>query len=154
MVQIIGIAIAYFITGLLSLQLAIPPGYTAPVWPAAGIALAGILLFGNRVWPGIFLGSLFVNIFTSFDPASVSTILSSLLVPASIGAGAVLQALFGAFLIRRFAGFPTSLNNLPNVFRIMVLGGPVACLVNGSVGVTSLVLELAQYLEKVEVVYG
>ena len=149
MVKIIGIALAYFITGLLSLQLAIPPGYAAPVWPAAGFALGGILLFGNRVWPGIFLGSLFVNLFTSFDPASVSTILSSLLVPASIGAGAVLQALFGAFLIRRFAGFPTSLTNLPNVFRIMVLGGPVACLVNGSVGVTSLVLADILSLENI-----
>lgn len=138
--KIIGIAFTYVVTGLLSLQLAIPPGYAAPVWPAAGIALAFVLLYGNRVWPGIFLGSFCVNILTSFDPGSITTILTSLFIPICIGSGAVLQALFGAFLIRRFAGFPTSLSNLINVFRIMVLGGPVACLVNSTLGVTSLVV--------------
>ncbi len=140
MVKIIGIAFAYFVIGLFSLQLAIPPGYAAPVWPAAGVALAVILLYGNRVWPGIFLGSFFVNIFTSFDPATVNTIFSSLFVPVSIAAGAVIQALFSAFLIHRFAGFPTTLDNLSNVFRIMALGGPVGCLINASVGVTILLL--------------
>ena len=39
----IGLAAAYFVAGKLALLLAIPPGYASPVWPSAGIALAGLL---------------------------------------------------------------------------------------------------------------
>lgn len=33
-----------------------------PVWPPAGIALAVILVFGYRFWPGILLGALVFSI--------------------------------------------------------------------------------------------
>ncbi|NIQ04101.1 MAG: hypothetical protein GWM98_30140, partial [Nitrospinaceae bacterium] len=48
----------YFIAGWLGTQWALPPGYATAVFPASGIALAGILGWGYRVWPGILLGSL------------------------------------------------------------------------------------------------
>jgi len=47
---------AYFAAGKIALLLAIPPGYAAAVWPSAGIALAGVLLCGSGVAPGIWLG--------------------------------------------------------------------------------------------------
>ena len=62
-----GLAIAYIMAGKLALLLAIPPGYATAIWPAAGVALAAILLFGYRVAPGVILGSFVVNIGTSFD---------------------------------------------------------------------------------------
>ena len=52
-----GIAAAYFLFARMALLLPIYPGQASPVWPAAGIALSGVLLFGQRIWPGIFLGS-------------------------------------------------------------------------------------------------
>ena len=58
---LVGLTIAYALAGLLALQLAIPPGYVSPLYPAAGIALAAVLIHGNRVWPGIFIGSLIIN---------------------------------------------------------------------------------------------
>ena len=65
--EIFGVAAVYAIAGRLALLMAIPPGYAAAVWPAAGIALAGVLLFGYRVWPGVVLGSFLVNIWTGLD---------------------------------------------------------------------------------------
>ena len=62
LVRILALAAAYYGAGKLSMLLAIPPGYTAPVWPPAGIALVGILLFGYRVWPGILIGVILVNL--------------------------------------------------------------------------------------------
>ena len=138
--QIGGLALTYFVTGKLSLFLANPPGSETTVWPAAGIALTAILLLGRRVWPGILIGSFFVNIWTSFDPAHPAAILGSLAFPTGVAAGATLQALAGAYLIQRLAGFPNLLDRIQNIFKMMVLGGPVSCLLGATIGVTSMML--------------
>ena len=139
-VGIFGLALAYFATGKLALLLAIPPGYATAVWPASGVALAGVLLFGHRVWPGILLGSFLVNIATSLDSSGALALARSLALPAVIGLGAALQGVVGAFLIRRFSAFPLSIEKVPDVFRILGLGGPVACLIGALTGATSLTL--------------
>src|SRR2546422_767345 len=89
----LGLAAAYFVCGRLALLLAIPPGYATAVWPAAGVALAGVILFGNRVWPGILLGSFLVNVWTSLDSGSVPVVLKSVALAASLGLGASIHAL-------------------------------------------------------------
>src|SRR5213592_1986932 len=94
-------AAIYFVTGKLALFLAIPPGYATAVWPAAGLALGCLLLFGDRVWPGVVIGSFLVNFWTSLDTASFGAIMRSVAVPALIGTGAALQASAGTFLVRR-----------------------------------------------------
>lgn len=134
------LAVAYLVAGKLALLLAIPPGFATAVWPAAGIALAACLAWGNRVWPGIFLGSLLVNLGTGFDPSSTAALLHSLAVPAIIAAGACLQALCGALLVRRLVGFPLSLNRLPSISLLLFLGGPCSCLIGATLGVTTLQL--------------
>ncbi|MBU0985867.1 MAG: PAS domain S-box protein [Proteobacteria bacterium] len=136
--KVSGLTAAYFVAGKLSLLLAIPPGYATAVWPPAGIALVGILLFGNRVWPGVFLGSFLINILTPFDATHAVAKLTSLALPAGIAFGAVLQALAGAALIRRFAGFPISFDRVQDILKVMFLGGPLSCLVNATIGVASL----------------
>ena len=56
------LAAAYFVAARISLVFAIPPGYATAVWPPSGIALAAALLFGRRVWPGIWIGATLANI--------------------------------------------------------------------------------------------
>src|SRR5712692_4425595 len=60
--QVTLIAVAYFVAARLSLAVAIPPGYATAVWPPSGIALAAVLLLGNRIWLGIWLGASLVNV--------------------------------------------------------------------------------------------
>ena len=55
-------ALVYFFSGKLGFALAIDPGNVTAVFPPSGIALGALLIFGLRVWPGIFLGSFFLNI--------------------------------------------------------------------------------------------
>ncbi len=138
--EVLGLAAAYFATAKISLLLAIPPGYATAVWPPAGIALAMVLLFGNRIWPGVWLGSFLANVPTSFDASSSTTLFLSLLLPTGIALGAALQAVFGAALIRRYAGGPNSLVDEHSVIKFLILGGPVGSLVNCSVGVGCLLL--------------
>jgi PAS domain S-box-containing protein len=110
------------------------------VWPASGIALAGTLLFGYRVWPGILVGSFLINLRTSLDITSTAAILSTTALAASIGMGASLQAIAGAFLIRRFTQYPSAFVEARDIIKFLLLGGPVSCLVNATWGVTSLLL--------------
>src|SRR4249920_1262397 len=90
------LAVVYFAAAKVSLLLAIPPGYATTVWPPSGIALAAVLMLGNRVWPGIWIGAALVNF----------TVNPSLLLAALIGCGNTLEALVGATLIRRYIGVP------------------------------------------------
>ena len=72
-VPILTMAAAYAVAGWLALWLAIPPGYATAIWPASGLALAGVLMSGSWVWPGIWLGSFLVNIWTAFDSTTRPT---------------------------------------------------------------------------------
>ena len=66
------LAAGYFATAKLALLAAIPPGYATAVWPPSGIALAALLLLGNRVLPGVWLGAALVNISVQSSPCSNS----------------------------------------------------------------------------------
>ncbi len=129
---------AYYIAGRLSLTLAIPPGYATAVWPPAGIALAAVLLCGNRVWPGIWLGSFMVNVWTQLDVSSPVAMLQSLPLPGLLAIGATSQGLAGAWLIKRFVGYHNILEQEFDVVRLLALGGPLACLIAASVGIGGL----------------
>lgn len=98
------LAIGYFGTGILGLLLAVPPGYASPVWPASGIALAGLLLWDSRAWPGIWLGSFFVNVWAAYTTTQAMPAFTSFAVAASIALGSTLQALLTAHLLQRWIG--------------------------------------------------
>src|SRR5947209_3435341 len=130
-------AAIYFVAGKLALLLAIPPGYATAVWPAAGLALGCILLFGNRAWPGVIIGSFLVNFWTSLDTAAFGAIVESVAVPAVIGGAAALQALAAAFLLRRFVGIQTALATEKEVARFSLVAS-ASCLITPTFAVTTL----------------
>src|SRR5437764_1968556 len=137
LVSMAATAAIYFAAGKLALLLAIPPGYATAVWPAAGLALGCILLFGNRAWPGVIIGSFLVNFWTLLDTATFGAIVKSVAVPAFIGGAAALQALAGAFLVRRFVGVRTALATEKEVARFSLVAS-ASCLITSTVGVTTL----------------
>ena len=132
------VAVAYAVAAWLGLWLAIPPGYATALGPAAGVALAGVLIGGARVWPGIWLGSFVANLWTAWDTSHAAALLTSVVVPTSIGAGATAQALVGAALVRRWVGWPSSLTQVRDIGAFLLLGGPLSCLVSATGGVTTL----------------
>ncbi|HEX2012026.1 MAG TPA: MASE1 domain-containing protein, partial [Roseateles sp.] len=138
LLAVLALAAAYAVIGRLGLLLAIPPGYATAAWPPSGIALAALLLWGSRLWPGVLLGSMLVNLLTSGDFGTAEAALSSGLGATSIGLGAALQAMAGAYLIRRLVGYSNFLTQEVDVVRVLALGGPVACVINATVGVTTL----------------
>src|SRR5437667_12503808 len=92
LVQIAIVCLAYVVAGKLGqATTSIRSSNLGPVWPAYGIALAALLLYGYRVWIGIAAAAFLV------------AFLSSVPHVAAVGqaAGATLAALTGAFLLRR-----------------------------------------------------
>jgi len=137
LLRCLGLAAVYFVTGKLGLLMAIPPGYATVVWPPSGIALAALIMYGWRLWPGVVLGSFAVNIATGIDPAGEITA-RSLFIPLSIAFGAGFQALLGAILVRRYVGDPLELIRERDVIKFFLIAGPLVCMVNSSVGAATL----------------
>jgi PAS domain S-box-containing protein len=137
--QIIGLAIAYAITGKLGTFLAIPPGYATAIWPPSGIALAAILIYGCRIWPGIFIGAFLVNFSNAVVTGSLAEIFASVAITLAMCCGASLQAVAGDYLVRRYAGFPNSLTHEKEVLLFFLFGGILSTLVNSTIAVSALV---------------
>ena len=128
--QIALLAAAYLGVAIVGLTFAIPPGNATAVWPASGVALAAVVLLGNRVWPGVWLGALLAN----------STTTVSLAGAAAIATGNTLEALLAAWLYRRFlrsAGEP--FQRVEEAFVFAAAAG-AASTVGATVGGATLVL--------------
>lgn len=130
------VALAFFITGKLSTFLAVPPGYATAIWPPSGIALASILILGYRIWPGIMLGSMLVNMHTLLAASAVASP-SALQIVVAISLGSTLQALVGAYLVYRFGDYPNALSKEKEVFKFFFLGA-VSALVSATISVSCL----------------
>jgi integral membrane sensor domain MASE1 len=122
------------------LALAMPPEKKATaVWLPSGIALAALLLAGDRVWPGVWLGAFLANVWDVADPGRSISLATHLVVSCSIATGSTLQALVGTFLLRRCVGREPPLERSQSVFRFLGIA-PLMCLIGSTIGVTALVL--------------
>ncbi|HLW80918.1 MAG TPA: MASE1 domain-containing protein [Candidatus Acidoferrales bacterium] len=124
------LAAVYFGAAKLGLKFAfVNPSATA-VWAPTGIALAGLLIFGVRVWPGIFLGAFFANLTTA------GTVLTSL----GIATGNTLEGVVGCYLVNRFAHGHRAFERAQDIFRFTFLAGMVSTAISATIGVTTLSL--------------
>ncbi len=134
-VLIPALALSYCLAGLLSLLLAIPPGFATPVWPAAGIALAATLIYGYRILPGVFIGSLITNLILQwYGGASLLLSVAPYTISCLIALGATLQSAAGVFLIRKLVILPTRMEKEADIFSVLFFGGACACLINSFIG--------------------
>ncbi len=124
------LAVLYFCAGSFGLSLAQVHPSASAVWPPSGIALAAILLWGYRLWPGIFLGAFAVNL------AAAGSIFTAL----SIGAGNSLEAILGATLVFRFANGPKAFEQTKTILKFILLAVILSTAVGAVFGVTSLTL--------------
>ncbi len=133
------VAVLYLIAGKLALLLAIPPGYATAIWPAAGVALALLLLNGYHLWPGVLLGSFFVNIdLAGFQNEAWGDFYPTLWLPLVISIGASVQAVVGVWLLKRFVGYPFELDTVQSVWRFILYGCGIGCIPGATVGASAL----------------
>jgi signal transduction histidine kinase len=137
--QILALAAIYFAAGKSGLSLAFGNASVSAVWPPTGIALAALLLWGQRLWPGIFLGAFVVNITTQ---ASVATSFGIEVVATSFGiaVGNTLEAALAAHLVLRFAGGLKVFERAHTIFIYVLLAAILSTTLSATFGVTSLCL--------------
>jgi diguanylate cyclase (GGDEF)-like protein len=119
---------AYFAAAKAGLAFAFSNQSVTSIWPATGIALAAVLLWGYRVWPAVAVGAFLANLTTAGPVAS----------DLAIAAGNTLEAVFGAFLLSRVAGFRPSLERVRDVVSLVVFAGLLSTAISATIGVTSL----------------
>jgi diguanylate cyclase (GGDEF)-like protein/PAS domain S-box-containing protein len=122
-------AATYWALGYAGLSLgAALNAFASTIWPASGLALAVLLLFGTRYWPAVFIGALLVNAQAG----------ASLPVAALIGVGNSAEALLAASLVRRFVGHEFRLDRVRDVVGLVLLGAIVATLAGATIGTMAL----------------
>ena len=124
----LGLAAVYVLSARLGLAFDPVSGFATVIWPPTGISLAALLLLGNRVAPGIFIGAFVANFVTGAPPA----------VALGIAVGNTGEALIGAVLLRRVPGFSVTLERVTSVVGLIVLSAILSTLVSATVGVVSL----------------
>jgi len=122
------LATVYFAVAKLGFVAAVAHGVVSSAWPPSGVALAALLLWGPRYWPGITIGAFLVNASSGVPLAGA----------AGLGVGNTLEAVAGVLLLRRVAGFEPSLARLRDVLALALLAAPLATTLSATVGVTSL----------------
>jgi signal transduction histidine kinase/integral membrane sensor domain MASE1/CheY-like chemotaxis protein len=128
LLRVAAIAAAYYVSARLGFTLAFVAEQVTTVWPPTGISLAALLLFGNRVWPGVLIGALLANLTTNAPPA----------VAAAIAAGNTLEAMAGAWMLRRWVGFDNALERIRDVLGLGVLAAAASTTVSATIGATAL----------------
>ena len=124
------VAIVYFAGAELGLSLAALHSNVTPVWPPSGIAIASLLIFGRRVWPGIFIGALAANLPTNIP------VFSSF----GIAVGNTLEALVAYWLLQGSKRWKGSLESVSSVLTFVVYAALLATLVSATIGSVSLCL--------------
>ncbi|MEV1026033.1 MASE1 domain-containing protein [Streptomyces sp. NPDC050264] len=121
----LAVAACYYVAGRLGLlgRVVVEGVVVTPIWPPTGVAVAALLVYGVRVWPGIALGSLLV--IASLTTPQIGTLLTV--------AGNTIGPLCAMWLLRR-VGFRLDISRLRDGLAL-VFGGLGAMLVSSTAGV-------------------
>jgi len=123
------LAAFYFVGGLLGKEGAFASGAFPLVWPPAGIALAAILLFGPRYWPGVLLGA---GLFAMVNglPLGFLTLGTAF--------GNVIGALVCAYLLEKVVGFDARMERVRDISGLVGLACLLGTTVNAAFNSVSL----------------
>ena len=122
------LALAYFICGKLGLAIPYVGTHITLIWLPTGIAVAALLRWGYRYWPGIFLGALLTNFTIDAHPV----------LALSIALGNTLAPLLTVYLLRRLK-FHSALDRVSDIM-LLTCAAALGMLVSAGMGTSSLAL--------------
>ena len=128
LLKVSGLAIAYWATSKIGLHYTATGPTVSAVWLPAGVALAGLLLFGLRAWPGVMLGAYLVSY-----QASPIIFIGGMF-------GKTLGAWLSARLLQRLVGFDNQIDRLRNVLSFLLLGVSVSSVLTAATSVSTMCL--------------
>jgi signal transduction histidine kinase len=126
--QAAGLAAVYVAGAKLGLMLDAVSGFATVVWPPTGISLAALLLFGNRLGPGVAAGAFLANWWTG----------APIPIACGIALGNTLEAILGAMALKQLARFRSPPDRLRDVLALIGLAAIISTTVSATMGVISL----------------
>ena len=129
-IELIALAVAYFVLAKLGLTLASLHPSASPIWPPSGLALAAFLLWGNRVWAAVAVGAFMAN----------ATTFGSTVTSLAIAAGNTTEAFVTAWLLKTWSDGVNTFRTPAGVAKFAGLALAPGTMVSATVGVGSLVL--------------
>lgn len=120
----------YFVGGLLGKKASFLSGSVVLVWPPAGIALAAILLFGYRFWPGVALGAVLFSAMNG-TPLGFFTL--------GTAVGNTMGAIICTYLLKRISAFNNAMERTRDVTFYIALVCFLGTTVNAVFNVVGLV---------------
>ena len=123
------LAAVYYVAAKLGLKLSLVHRNITPLWPPTGIAVAALLVFGRRLWPGVAIGAFLVNL------------------PISTNAGAALATAAGntiapllAVTLLHLVGFRRRIDRWRDALAIVFLAALFAMTISATIGTLTLVV--------------
>lgn len=107
------------------------------LWPAAGLAIAAVLVYGEKILFGVFIGAFLVNIrFSNFMVSApvFDIILNSIVVSA----GAILNPYIVSVIFKIFGLRVHKLQDYKEIFGVLFIGGILGSVITSTVGSLSL----------------
>jgi signal transduction histidine kinase len=120
------LAVVYVCLAKLGLMMGAVSGFATLVWPATGVALAGLVKRGTHLWPGVAIGAFVTNVWVG----------APLPVALGIACGNTLEALLGAWALQRIGG--GKLTRLRHMVGLILAAAAGSTLVSAAFGVGSL----------------
>ncbi len=123
--QVVCLAVAVYLVGRLGRVSILSSGEVVSFWSCAGIALAGVLFFGNRIWPGAWLGSFLLEMTVPLKGPGANTGDVPLLFAAIVATGSVLHAVAAGWVIKRVLDKVPALDSVAEAFAVLGLGAVI-----------------------------
>jgi PAS domain S-box-containing protein len=129
---LVALALAYWAAAWIGLQHSVVPGAGTALWPAAGIAFAGLVMGGLRLWPAIVIGRLLTALSVGAPQPLWALVL--------ISVGTMLGGLVPAWLLLRWRLFDPALSHMRDIAALVFGAALVGAVVSASVGAATLLL--------------
>jgi len=126
--QVALLAAGFLAAGAAGLQLAHYREGATLVWPGTGLALAALLLFGVRLWPGIFIATALM----SFGSSSIS-----LAAGLGVATANTLEAVIGTTILMRLANFRPSFARMQDGVAFLLIGVLGCTAIGATLGATT-----------------
>lgn len=132
MAETAGVGVAFFFAALLGLRVGLPGTSASPVWLAAGVSLAGALLFGRHVLIGVFIAAVLAEHTVNPLPLSVAMAVAN-----------VAEPLIAATALQHFAHGRCDLLHTRDTAVLLLFGAGVGAIVSATLGVSAIVVTFA-----------
>jgi diguanylate cyclase (GGDEF)-like protein/PAS domain S-box-containing protein len=131
------IAGAYYGSSLIVKPIILPPSFAAPIWPAAGIGVAVLILWGYRFIPAILLGDIliYIDFYIAHDSASN---FSSFITLTVMMVATLMRSVIGAYLVNNYLGQSNSYLTFHSTSRLLVFAGLVPTFISSFLSIIAL----------------